>query len=228
MKLNFDEAAVRRMAEMEDGCVISAGVTPNGLIAEVMAGSMTEAEARAMGERAGILEPLPPTEAKEQFTIQTRDHAEWYLRKLANLDREENSIIEQGAAMLARVRAEREKHTGRYASQFWNFTRGELKGSRRSVLYFNGTAQFTSVAPRLVVESEADALTTAAAVLPDAVVEVPATVKLDKKALLDYAKTHFETTGELLPGVGRTEASERFTVKFAEEKGESAGEGDGE
>lgn len=176
--------------------------------------------------------PVPPVEGgKEQFVIETREHAEWYLRKLANLDREEASIRAQAEAMLRRLRSDRESLQGRYQGQFESFVRGELertKAKRRSVLFFNGTAQFTSVAPRLVVESEADALTTAAAVLPDAVVEVPATVKLDKKALLDYAKSHFETTGELLPGVGRTEASERFAIKFAEEKGETAGEEDGE
>lgn len=59
MKLDIDEAALRRWAEMEEGCCISAGITPNGLIAEMLAGNMIEAEARAMGERAGILEPLP-------------------------------------------------------------------------------------------------------------------------------------------------------------------------
>ena len=169
------------------------------------------------------------TEAKEQFTITTRDHAEWYLRKLANIDREEASIKAQAEAMLRRLRSDRESLQGRYQGQLESFVRGELertKAKRRSVLFFNGTAQFTSVAPRLVVESEADALTTAAAVVPGAVVEVPASVKLDKKALLDYAKSHFETTGELLPGVGRTEAGERFAIKFSE--AESAGEENGD
>jgi hypothetical protein len=168
-------------------------------------------------------EPLGTGEAEtaEQFTIQTREHAEWYLRKLANLDREEASIRAQAEAMLTRVRSAREKHTGRYGSQFESFTRGEMekqKGSRRSVLYFNGTAQFTSVAPRLIVESELDAITTARAVKPETVTEETIT-KLDKKTFLAYAATHFETTGELIPGVGRTEPGERFAIKFPAEKG---------
>jgi hypothetical protein len=161
------------------------------------------------------------TETKEQFVIQTREHAEWYLRKLANLDREEASIRAQAEAMVNRLRTDRESLQGRYQSQLESFVRGELErtnSKRRSVLFFNGTAQFTSVAPRLVVESEADALTTAAAVLPAALVEIPASVKLDKKTLLDYAKERFESTGELIPGVGRTEASERFAIKFSEAK----------
>jgi hypothetical protein len=163
------------------------------------------------------------TTTPEQFTIQTREHAEWYLRKLANLDREEASIRAQAEAMLKRVRSDREKYTGRYASQFESFTRGELekqRGSRRSVLYFNGTAQFITVAPRFVVESEADAMQTARLVLPEAIEAIPASEKLNKKALLDYAAKQFEANqGELIPGVGRTEAGERFAIKFPTEKG---------
>ncbi|MCX6366216.1 MAG: host-nuclease inhibitor Gam family protein [Armatimonadetes bacterium] len=161
------------------------------------------------------------TETAEQFTIQTREHAEWYLRKLANLDREEASIRAQAEAMLTRVRSDRESLMGRYASQFESFTRGELekqKGSRRSVLYFNGTAQFTSVAPRLIVESELDAITTARAVKPETVTEETIT-KLDKKTFLAYAATHFEETGELIPGVTRTEPGERFYIKIPKAKG---------
>ncbi|WP_309720304.1 hypothetical protein [Armatimonas sp.] len=158
----------------------------------------------------------------EQFTIQTREHAEWYLRKLANLDREEASIRAQAEAMLIRVRSDREKHTGRYGSQFESFTRGELekqKGSRRSVLYFNGTAQFTSVAPRLIVESDLDAITTARAVKPETVTEETIT-KLDKKAFLAYAVTHFEATGEILPGLTRTQEAESFSIRFPKGKPE--------
>ncbi len=161
------------------------------------------------------------TQKAEQFTIQTRDHAEWYLRKLAEMDSTEARIKAQSEAMLRRVRSDRESLQGRYASQFESFTRGELekqKGSRRSVLYFNGTAQFTTVAPRLIVESELDAITTARAVKPETVTEETIT-KLDKKTFLAYAATHFEETGELIPGVGRTEAGERFAIKFPEQKG---------
>lgn len=160
------------------------------------------------------------TETKEQFVIQTREHAEWYIRKLANLDREEASIRAQAEAMVSRLRTDRESLQGRYQSQLESFVRGELertKSKRRSVLFFNGTAQFTSVAPRLIVESELDAITTARAVKPETVTEETIT-KLDKKTFLAYAATHFEETGELIPGVGRTEAGERFAIKFSEAK----------
>ncbi len=43
-------------------------------------------------------------------------------------------------------------------------------------------------------------------------------MKLDKKAFLAYATAHFEETGEILPGLARIEASDRLSLKFAEEE----------
>lgn len=75
---NIDEAWLRRMAEAEDKYVVSAGITPNGLIAEVLAGSMTEDEAPDLGEKAGILHPLtkrPELDANMYaFVAQARHH----------------------------------------------------------------------------------------------------------------------------------------------------------
>jgi hypothetical protein len=79
------------------------------------------------------------------------------------------------------------------------------------------------VAPRFIVESEADAMQTARLVLPEAIEAIPASEKLNKKALLDYAAKQFEANqGELIPGVGRTEPGERFAIKFPTEKGGSS------
>ncbi len=160
------------------------------------------------------------TAQPDQFTLDTRQKAEWYLQRLATLDQDEARVTAQSEAMLKRIRSDRESFTGRFAAEFESFTRGELarqKGSRRSVLFFNGTAQFTSVAPRFIVENEADAMQTARLVLPEAIEAIPASEKLNKKALLDYAAQQFEKNqGELIPGVGRTEAGERFAIKFPE------------
>ncbi len=165
----------------------------------------------------------------DDFAIDTRDRAEWYLRKLAEMEATEARITAQAEAMLKRLRGDRERFTGRFGAQFESFARGELArqgGKRRSVLFFNGTAQFTSVAPRLVVESMPDAITTARAVAPQTVTEeVPEpVVRFDKAAFLAYAKAHFETTGELLPGVTRTEGGEKFAVKFTAKEIEEGGQ----
>jgi uncharacterized protein YkuJ len=41
---------------------------------------------------------------------------------------------------------------------------------------------------------------------------------LDGTAYRDHATAHFEATGELLPGVERTEEQETFTVRFPKGK----------
>lgn len=158
---------------------------------------------------------------KEQFTIETREHGEWYLRKLANLDAEKERIEAQAALMLRQLESDRNSLVSRYQSQFENLVRTELeaaKGKRKSVVFFNGTAGFRTVPPRLVVSSEADLQTTARAVLPSAFT-TETVEKFDKAAFRAHATAHFEATGEVLPGLERTEERQEFTLKFPTKKG---------
>lgn len=163
------------------------------------------------------------TTTPEQFTLQTRDHVEWALRKIHQMDTEAALIEAQAKKALARIAADRERFTGRYLPQIESWTRGELertKSRKRSIVLLHGTVQFTTAPARLVVDSYEDTLQTAKLVAPQAVTEeTPAPiVKLDKTAFLAYAKEHFETTGEILPGLTRTEASDRLSLKFAKEE----------
>ncbi|WP_394796975.1 host-nuclease inhibitor Gam family protein [Armatimonas sp.] len=169
--------------------------------------------------------PTEQTEKPEQFTIQSREHGEWYLRKLANIEAERQRIEAQAALMLRQLETDRNGLTGRYQSQFENLVRIELeasKGKRKSVTFFNGTAGFRTVASRLVIESEADALTTARLVAP-ATITTEAVERFDKAAFRAHAAEHFETTGEILPGFTRTEERQEFSVKFptSKEKGDT-------
>lgn len=164
----------------------------------------------------------------QEFTLQTRDHVEWALKKIHQLDAEERLIEAQAKKALARIRADRERFTGRYLPQIESWTRGELertKSRKRSIVFLHGTVQFTSSAARLTVDSMPDAITTARAVAPQTVTEeTPApVVKLDRKAFLDYAARWFETTGEVLPGLKRTEAGDKLSLKFAAEEEEADG-----
>ena len=152
----------------------------------------------------------------EQFTIQTREHGEWYLRKLANLEAERQRIEAQAALMLCQLETDRNSLTTRFQSQFENLVRAELeaaKGKRKSITFFNGTAGFRTVASRLVIESEADALTTARLVAP-ATITSETVERFDKAAFRAHAAAHLEATGELLPGFTRTEERQEFGIKF--------------
>ena len=167
--------------------------------------------------------PLPPdnggtTESTkpERFTIQTREHGEWYLRKLANIDAERERITAQYQTMIRQNESDKSSLVSRYDSQFQNLVRVELeasKGKRKSIVFFNGTAGFRTVASRLVIESEADALQTARLVAPDTIT-TETVEKFDKAAFRAHAQSLLEATGELLPGIKQTEAREEFGIKF--------------
>lgn len=168
--------------------------------------------------------PTTTPETGESFVIDSREKADWLLKRIAALEAEEALIATQAEKMLAQVRSDRERLTGRFLPQLETWARGELettKSRRRSVSLFHGTVQFTTTAPRFIVESTDDAITTARAVAPQTVTEETLT-KLDKKAFLTYAAQRFEETGEILPGVTRTEAGERFAIRFPKAGAEEA------
>jgi hypothetical protein len=169
------------------------------------------------------------TEKAEPFMINSRERVDWYLRKLANLEAEEFRIKAQAEKMLRHVESDRNSLVQHFQPQVENFVREELErtnAKRKSIAFFHGTVGFTAVPPRLVVESEADALQTARLVCPEAVVEVPASEKLDKKVMGEYAKRQLAEAGEIVPGYGLTEGGVRLSVKFPAVGG--AGEEGGE
>jgi hypothetical protein len=162
----------------------------------------------------------------QPFMVTDRQSAEWALRKIAAKQAEIALVQAQAADMLRSLQSDLDSFTGRYQPQLENWARTALEatgGKSRTVKTLCGNLSFRTVPPRLVVESEADALQTAKLVCPQAVVVVPATEKLDKATLTAYAKERLETEGELLPGFTLTEERQSFAIKFA-----SAGKGTGE
>lgn len=152
----------------------------------------------------------------EGFIIDSTQKADWAIGLLADLEAKEARIKAQYAAMMRQIETDKNAWHGRFDAALENFAREEMertKSKRKSLTLFNGTLGFRAVPARLVIENEADALQTARAVCPGAIIEVPATEKLDKKTLGDYAKGLLETTGEVLTGFTVTEAREAFSVK---------------
>jgi Bacteriophage Mu Gam like protein len=166
------------------------------------------------------------------FQLDSREKCDWFLSKLADFDAEEMKIksraaqiVAQMEAMIARNKTDRDAFQGRFYQQFQNFVAGEIaadKKGRKSVIFFNGTAGFRTVPPALVLESAQDAMTTARAVLPSSITKEERE-KFDREAFLTYAREHFASTGEILPGLKRTEETERFSVKIAAGKESAEG-----
>ena len=165
---------------------------------------------------------LTPTAEAPSFVIDSREKADWLLKKLAAIEAEEKLITEQSQKMLEQLRSDRESLMGRFVAELESFTRGETDGGRRkSLTLFHGTVGFRTVPARLVVENQEDALQTARLLAPEAITTVPAQEKLDTRALVEAAKTALETTGEVWPGLKMTESEERFTIKTSATRKES-------
>lgn len=151
-------------------------------------------------------------EKPEGFHITDESSADWLLRKLLHLDAEEATVREMAAQRVAELQADKNRLMGRFGAELEAWARTEAEKRRRQTVTLSyGSVSFRKVPARLAIESEEDAITTARAVLPEA---IQAVEKFDRAAYLAHAKTALETTGELLPGVGQTEERVSFSVKF--------------
>ena len=159
-------------------------------------------------------EDTEPVE-KPPFRIDTEQHANWLLRKLANLDAEKARVKAQAEAILHQLDTDREGLLYLYGSQLEAFTRQELEktGNRRkSLTLLQGTCSFRSVPARMSINDPAAALLHARENLPEAIKTVET---LDRTAYVHRA----ETTGELLPGIEALPAREAFSLRFSGKDG---------
>lgn len=174
-------------------------------------------------------ESLTETEQPGGFQIDTREKADWFLKTLLSYDAEEaklraeaQTILAQLDAMIARNKSDKDAFQGRFHQQFERFVAEQIaadKKGRKSVIFFHGTASYRTVPAQIVLESAQDAMTTARAVLPSAIT-TETRESFDKAAFIAYAKEQFEATGEIIPGVKRTEERETFSIKVATAKQE--------
>ena len=154
------------------------------------------------------------------FEITDRQGAEWALRKIAARQAEIDLVRAQAADMITTLQRGLDSFKGRYEPQLehWAWEALEAAGGKsRTVKTLCGNLSFRTVAARLSVGGMEDALQTAKLTCPEAVIVVET---LDKKKLLEKVGAHFEATGELLPGIERSEERQSFSIKFATEKGE--------
>ena len=168
------------------------------------------------------------TTAPEQFTIDTREKADWFLKNLLSYDAEEAKLKAEAATILAQLdvmitrnKADKDCFQGRFHQQFERFVAEQIaadRKGRKSVIFFHGTASYRTVPAQIVLESPQDAMTTARAVLPSAIT-TETHESFDKDAFIAYAKAQLEKTGELIPGASLREAEERFYIKTPKAKG---------
>jgi hypothetical protein len=105
----------------------------------------------------------------EQFHITTDAAANWYLRKLANLEAEQRRIQQQAAAIVKQLEGDAERLRYLYEGELAEYVQQKLTaaGSRRkSVHFLQGTAGFRTVPARLIVTDERAAIAYACECLP--------------------------------------------------------------
>jgi len=159
-----------------------------------------------------------PTEATE-FHITDEAGANWYARKLANIEAERARVKVQNARINAQLDSEEKSIRDRFEAEAREWARTEIekryKGRRRSLHLLQGTFAFRAVPATLRVDDVAAALSTAATL---------GAVKVDAAAYRAAALEAQKATGELLPGVVLVPASEHFGVNFGKDSGKESDE----
>ena len=170
------------------------------------------------------IERAPLTEERERFEIKDAATANWYLKKLRNLENEKDTIRAQAATMIKALDTEIHALEFRFGKQMETFVRGELdrRGGRSKTLpLFQGTAAFRTVPASLRVRNVTEAIEHARAQGWDAIKTVET---LDADRYKKEAAAVRQETGELLPGIEVIQERENFTIKFAVAKDASGGE----
>ena len=164
-----------------------------------------------------------PTGAPERFQITDEASAAWYLRKLGAIDGEIEAIRAATLQRVEELQSDRARLEGRFGAELEAWARQESEKRRRrtvTVPLAGMAVSFRTVAPRLELEpmKAAEVAFTLGFVTP------PGVPVADLRAFQAHAQSHFDATGELLPGVRRTE--ERESVKVgpirAARRGEAA------
>jgi phage host-nuclease inhibitor protein Gam len=154
--------------------------------------------------------PEAATSGGDRFTIDSEEKANWLLNKLAAIEEEAARVKSQARKRAEELEADRNRLMGRFGAELEAFARTLAQERRRkSVTLLAGTLAFRTVPARWTITDE-DAALQAAGNLDVCVTTRVTKVTLDKAALFDY----LDATGDLLPGIERTEAGESFCVRF--------------
>lgn len=151
------------------------------------------------------------TRYENGFCICDERSAGWYLDRLAALEEKESRLAAQFEAMRRDIQADRERLKGRFDEELAAWAREHLPRGKKSLKLLQGTVAFRSVPPSLRIGDPEAALAHARAHHPALIV---VSERVDARAYSDMAKETLEATGELLPGVERSEGRESMSVRF--------------
>lgn len=154
--------------------------------------------------------PEPET-SPERFAITDEASAEWALRKGAAIEAETALLKAQYRARLAELEADKAAWERRFLPELRAWAEQEKERRRRqTVTTLAGTLAFRAESARLVLADDEAALAYAVDHLDYRALKTT----LDRAVYREEAEKAFAETGELLPGVERTEGGESFSIRF--------------
>jgi len=161
-----------------------------------------------------IVESLPTLPAPaEPFMVNDEKSANWYLRKLANIDAEQKRVQTQAAQIVAQLAADADGLKRLYASQLEAYCRAALNATgnrRKSITLLQGTCAFRTVPAGFRLTDTAAAFRFA----EECGGMLKTVQTLDAEAYRIAADHDLKSGGELYPGMETTPERESFSVRF--------------
>lgn len=160
----------------------------------------------------------PPTMTDDRPTyevewkIDSEEKANWYLRKLANLDAEALRISGQYNAMLNDISIERSRLQDRHQSDLEHWAKENLTKGKRNIKLLQGTINFRMVPASVCIADRNAALFHAKDQGWGQYIRIKE--ELDAEGYKHY----FETTGEMLPGIEVTPEHESVSITFGKKE----------
>jgi phage host-nuclease inhibitor protein Gam len=148
-----------------------------------------------------------------EWRITDRQGVEWFLRRMRQDSDEISTIKAMAASMIREIEARMQRREARHLPDVMEWTRQEIErqgGKTKSAKTFQGVCQFRTVASRLVISDEQQAMEHAQSI-------GCVNVSIAKDEYLTLAEAAMQE-GNTLPGVAMTEARESFSIQFPKGK----------
>lgn len=169
----------------------------------------------------GVCAPAVTTEAP-RFCIDSREKANWYLKKLARIENERALVKAQAEEIVRGLDADAARLRALHEADLQAWAKDELErmgGRKKTLPLLFGTVAFRTVPAALRVVGSAEAAEYAKSQGWEVVTTVE---KLDAEGYKQQAAAALHETGEVLPGVEIVAERESFSVKFGK-----GGQGEG-
>jgi phage host-nuclease inhibitor protein Gam len=147
-----------------------------------------------------------------QWKIDSEESANWYLRKLANIETERDRIRHQYNAMMQDLDRNGENLRSRHQADLEHWAKSQLKGKARNIKLLQGTISFKMVPASVKVADKEAAATHAYLAGWKGCYHTFVQIRAD-----EY-KQKFIETGEMLPGIEVAPEHESVSITFGKKE----------